>query len=389
MVRTPVATLPPLDTEHPRVALAYNADRHDLVLSPGEATRLQIPHRRATATMPVTVIVPAYNEAASISATLHSLFGQSVAPAEIIVVDDGSTDGTGDVARALGVTVVRPPANTGSKAGAQTFALGQVRTPFTVAIDADTALAPNGLERLLRAFDDPSVAAACGTVLPQRVRTIWERGRYVEYLFAFTFYKRIQEQYGAPMISSGCFSMYRTEALRRVGGWSTRTLAEDMDLTWTFYEEGYAVRFVDDAVCYPLEPHNFNFMRAQLRRWSHGFVQNVRVHWRRLLDVPFLRSAVAVACWDALIASVAYLVLLPILAIALRNPWLLLGYVIDVPAVLVPVLAGAIPRREVGRALASLPAFFVLRTVNAVFFLGAVWEEWVRGRSLNIYEKGH
>ena len=60
-----------------------------------------------------------------------------------------------------------------------------------------------------------------------------------------------------------------------------------------------------------------------------------------------------------------------------------------VPAVAVPVLAAAAPRREIGRALASLPAFFVLRTVNAVFFLGAVWGEWVRGRSLRVYEKGH
>ena len=371
------------------MTVVSNAERHALVM-PGIADRSRrAPDSQPALTVPVTVIVPAYNEAASIAATLHSLLAQTVTPAAIMVVDDGSTDGTGDIARALGVTVVRPPANTGSKAGAQTFALDLVRTPFTVAIDADTSLAPDGLERLLQAFDDPTVAAACGSVLPQRVRTLWERGRYVEYLFAFTFYKRIQEQYGAPMISSGCFSMYRSEALRRVGGWSTRTLAEDMDLTWTFYEHGYAVRFIDAAICYPLEPHDFTFMRRQLRRWSHGFVQNVRVHWRPLLDVPFLRSAVAVACWDAVIASVVYLLLLPILAIALRNPWLLLGYVIDVPAVLVPVLVGAAPRREVGRALASLPAFFVLRTVNAVFFLGAVWSEWVRGRSWHVYEKGH
>jgi hypothetical protein len=69
-------------------------------------------------------------------------------------------------------------------------------------------------------------------------------------------------------------------------------------------------------------------------------------------------------------------------------PWLLLGYVIDAPAVLVPVLTGATPRREVGRALASFPAFFILRTVNAVFFLKAVCAEIV-GRSFTIYEKGH
>ena len=340
-------------------------------------------------TVPVTVIVPAYNEAGSIADTIQSLRAQTVTPAEIIVVDDFSSDATGKIARALGVTVIRPPCNTGSKAGAQMFALGRVRSEYTMAIDADTALAPDAIERLLVAFKDPRVAAACGTVIPRHVRTLWERGRYVEYLFAFTFYKSIQDQYGAPLISSGCFSLYRTEPLRAAGGWSTRTLAEDMDLTWTLYQRGHAVRFIAGAVCYPIEPHDFRFMSAQLRRWSHGFVQNVRLHWRFLLEVPFLRSAVAVSCWDALVASLVYLVVLPLAAIVFRNPWLLLGYIIDVPAVLVPVIAGAAPRREVGRALASLPAFFVLRTVNSMFFLMAIWNELIRGRSLRVYEKGH
>ena len=118
-------------------------------------------------------------------------------------------------------------------------------------------------------------------------------------------------------------------------------------------------------------------------------MQNVKLHWRGLLDVPYLRSAVAVSFWDATIAAAVYLVALPIFALLLRNPWVLLGYVIDAPAVLVPVLAGAVRRREVGRALASVPAFFVLRTVNALFFLRAALAEFVLGRSLHVYEKGH
>jgi biofilm PGA synthesis N-glycosyltransferase PgaC len=338
---------------------------------------------------PVTVIVPAYNEGATVADTLESLQAQTRPPAEIIVVDDCSTDETAEVARAHGVTVLTPPANTGSKAGAQTFALPYVRTPLAMAIDADTTLAPDAIERLLPALEDPGVAAACGFVLPRRVRSVWERGRYIEYLFAFTFYKQVQDYYGKPLISSGCFSMYRTDALRALGGWSNRTLAEDMDLTWSFYREGRGVRFVPEAISYPIEPHNFRFLSRQLRRWSHGFVQNVKLHWRDVLDVPFLRSSVAVAFWDALVASLVYLFLLPVLAVALDAPWLLLGYVIDVPAVMVPVLAGAIPRRELPLALMSLPAFFVLRTVNGAFFLQAAWAELFTGRSLRVYEKGH
>src|SRR2546427_2801474 len=248
---------------------------------------------------PVTVLVPAYNEAKSIADTILSLRAQTAPPREIIVVDDCSTDGTGDVARAFGVTVVRPPSNTGSKAGAQTFGLRSVRTPLTVAIDADTVLAPDAIERLLPAFDEAGVAAACGFVLPKRVRSVWERGRYIEYLFAFTYYKQLQDYYGKPLISSGCFSMYRTAILRAHGGWSSRTLAEDVDLTWSLYQAGHEVRFVPEAVCYPIEPRSFTLMGKQLRRWSHGFVQNVKLHWRGLLTVPYLRSAVAVGVWGA------------------------------------------------------------------------------------------
>lgn len=352
-----------------------------------QRTRLQRPAGPGVA--PVTVLIPAYNEAASIADTIRSLRAQTVQVAEIIVIDDCSTDDTAAVAQALGVRVMRPPVNTGSKAGAQNFALQFVETPFTMAIDADTSLAPDAIEQLMPALDDVNVAAACGFVVPRHVRSVWERGRYVEYLFAFTFYKQVQEFYDKPLISSGCFSVYRTEVLREQGGWGTRTLAEDMDLTWSFYQAGRGVRFVPEAVCYPIEPHDYGFMSKQLRRWSHGFVQNVKLHWRGLVHVPFLRSAVAVSLWDATLATIVYFFLIPLLAIAFGNPWLLLGYLIDLPAVAVPVLAGAWRRGETMKALASLPAFIVLRVVNAMFFLRAAWMELVLRRSFRVYEKGH
>jgi poly-beta-1,6-N-acetyl-D-glucosamine synthase len=338
--------------------------------------------------MDLTVLIPAYNEADSIADSIRSLQQQTVVPEEIIAIDDCSTDATAEIASALGVRVLRPPQNTGSKAGAQSFALQSVRTEMVMALDADTTLAPDAVELLKPALADSDVAAACGSVLPRYARTLWERGRYVEYLLAFGFFKRVQDQYGRPLISSGCFSIYRTEELRALGGWSTRTMAEDMDLTWTMYEAGKKVRFLPTALSYPIEPHNFGFMSKQLRRWSHGFIQNVRLHRRSLLRLGYLRSIVAVAFWDAVLASLAYLVLIPILAIAI-DPLIFLAYLIDAPVVMVPVLWLAAERGEVRRALASLPSFFVLRIVNGAFMLRALWDELIAGRSLLVYEKGH
>lgn len=338
----------------------------------------------------LTIIIPAYNEAASIRDTIVSLQVQTVRPKEIIVVDDCSSDNTAAIARSCGVTVLRPPVNTGSKAGAQNFALKSVRTTFTMAIDADTIVAPDGIEKLLAACSrKKTVAAACGFVLPRHVRSVWERGRYIEYLFAFTFYKPIQNYFGKPLISSGCFSVYRTAVLKEMGGWPSRTMAEDMDLTWSFYQKGYGVEFVPTAICYPIEPENFIFMRKQLMRWSHGFVQNVVQHWRGVMRIPYLRSAIAVSVWDATIASFVYLAVLPILAIIFRQPLFILGYVIDAPVIFIPVLVNAIQRKEVGKMLVSFPSFFILRFINGIFILEAFWSEILMGRRMSVYEKGH
>jgi biofilm PGA synthesis N-glycosyltransferase PgaC len=148
------------------------------------------------------------------------------------------------------------------------------------------------------------------------------------------------------------------------------------------------VRFIPGAVSYPIEPHDREFMGKQLKRWSHGFLQNVRLHWRGILGQPFLRSIVAVALWDSLIASIAMLVILPLLAV-LVDPRFLLVYVLDVPAVLLPALAVAIRPHEVGRVQTSYPAIVALRDYNATHMLRAMWYEIVRRQPLLVNEKGH
>ncbi len=356
--------------------------------APQSPTEEHVRRDRARRKTGLSVLIPAYNEASFIGDTIRSIRAQTIQPDQVIVVDDCSTDGTGDVARSLGVEVVRTPRNSGCKASALNFGLAHITGEFTLAIDADTTLAPDALKRLMPAFEDSIVVGACGFVLPRHVRTIWERGRYIEYLFAFGLYKPIQDYYERPLLASGCFAVYRTEPLRDVGGWPRRTVAEDMDLTWVMYINGWRVRFVPEAVCYPVEPHNLAFLSKQLRRWSCGFFQTLKVHWKEVTHIPFLRTVVAIGAWDASIAAIALLVALPLLAL-LVSPLFLIAYFIDLPAVLVPVLYRAHQRGEVKRALASLPGFFVLRFVNAWFVLVALWREVLWGKRLNGFQKGH
>lgn len=366
----------------------------DIELYAGQKTDTRERRERLLKDRPgLTVLIPAYNEAGFVADTLRSVQRQTTLPTRIIVVDDCSTDGTGDVARAcetpeIEFSVVRPEKNAGSKSSALNFGMTFVDTEYTLVIDADTTLAPDAIEKLMANFDSPKVACVTGMVLPRHVRTMWERGRYVEYLYAFTFYKPIQDYYGKPLIASGCFSAFRTDVLRRAGGWSMRTVGEDMDLTWSIYGMGYAVRFALDAVSYPVEPHSFHFLHKQLKRWSAGFVQCVRVHWKGALEVPYLRSMVAVALWDALQAVLGLFLIIPLLAIFV-HPLFLLGYVLDLPTIAIPVLYTAYRRGEMLQALKSFPAFWIMRFVNSVYVLQAFWNEFVMRKKLEKFEKGH
>jgi biofilm PGA synthesis N-glycosyltransferase PgaC len=337
----------------------------------------------------VTVLIPAYNEAQHLERTIHSVQMQTHPANEIIVVDDCSTDDTGEIASKMGVTVLRPPQNTGSKARAQNYALPSVTTEYTVAIDADTALQKDALEEMVKAIDRPEISAACSFVLPGVVETIWERGRFIEYMFAFTFYKKIQETFGKPLICSGCFSIYRTDTLKAFGGWPTRTLAEDMDLTWSYYSNNKQVTYTDKAFCYPLEPHNLNFLSKQLKRWSHGFVQNVILHWNDWLHTPVLREQVLVGLADATITGILYLVF-PLLFILLGNPLLMVYlYVSDWMFITLPVVWKGYKLKLLKKCLSSLPFYFILRIVNSIYFFQAIISELILNKSFTIYEKGH
>ena len=336
----------------------------------------------------VSVIIPAYNEESSIERTIDSVLHQTRKPEEIIVIDDHSTDATGKLAEKMGARVLRPPKNTGSKAKAQNYALPHVKTDLTVAIDADTALHENALEEMMEVMKKNDVAAASGFVLPGKIDSVWERGRFIEYMFAFTFYKEIQEWYGKPLISSGCFSIYRTDLLKKYGGWPTRTLAEDMDLTWTYYSKGEKVKFVGEAFCYPLEPHDLTFLGKQLKRWSHGFIQNVVLHWRELLKIPVLREQVMVGLADAIITGMLYFMFVPLFLVI--NPVMLFYlFAADWSFIAVPVLWKGYKLKMVRKSLTSLPFYFILRVVNSIYFFKALFSELIFKKSFRTYEKGH
>jgi cellulose synthase/poly-beta-1,6-N-acetylglucosamine synthase-like glycosyltransferase len=336
------------------------------------------------------VIVPAYNEEVHLGDTLASILTQTHVPDQIVVVDDCSTDGTGAVAEAYGAQVARPKQNQGSKARAQNFPLSSLACDIVLTVDADTVLAPSYIERILEAFRNPDTVMAAGCVLPRAARTVWERGRRIEYLFGFHFHRPVQHMVGAPVVCSGCCCAFRLDDLRALGGFPERTLVEDMDLSWTFQRMGRRAEYVASAVAYVLDPKTYRFMRAQVWRWMSGFFQNVALHARYLpKEKPWLAVWVYAAILEILLVPFWYGTCL---WLTWHYGWRGFAWWFDTELALVaiPVILGARHRGEnVLGVLFDLPSVFVVKVLNFVFAWRAMITELVLHRHLNVYEKGH
>lgn len=345
------------------------------------------PNLRATSDLTITVIVPAYNEENHISKTIESIKNQTRRPDRIIVIDDSSTDKTGLIARNMDVDVFVTPQNTGTKAQAQAFGLQFVSTDIVINIDADTILKNDAIERLMSAFSEDDVAAACGFVLPQVIETFWEKARFVEYLFGISVCKAAQDNWNGVLVSSGCFSAFRTNNLRKIGGFPDRSMAEDMDATWLLLEEGMRVKLVNDALCYALDPHNYSTYKNQVERWYRGFLQNIAIHKFRLAKN---RRAFLFALWNLLSGIIFPLTAILTIFLMLKFGNITLGVIaVEIGIIGFSSAFEARKSKKTILAIKSLPNYLIVTYVNGYLFLKSVWLEWIKKERLSSWQKGH
>lgn len=316
----------------------------------------------------ITVMVPAYNEAVDIANTIEGLLNQSRVPDQILVLDDCSTDGTGDIASRYPVEVRRPESNCGSKAIAQNFGLEFVTGTLVLPVDGDTVLSRNYIEEIVPYFEeDPEVAVAAGCVLTQKTTSIWEKGRMMEYLFGFHWYRIIQNFFNSPTVCSGCCTVFRTDLVREFGGFPQRTMVEDIDFTWSQQIAGRKALYIPNIVAYAAEPDSREFLCKQLNRWKSGWFQNVRIHWKDLLkSKKMLALWVALSLYEILMSPIFLAV--PVLLIASGLPvlWVIALLVLgELMFFYPPILYGCVKRGiPWWKPFAWYPSFFVLKLHN-------------------------
>lgn len=276
---------------------------------------------------PVSILVPAYNEQATIAASIRSMLQLSYAEFEIVVVNDGSKDGTMDVLKREFGLLPFPEAyrrqiptaevrqvyrstrypnvrvidkDNGGKADALNAAINVSRYPLVCGVDADSILQRDSLAKVTEPFlRDPTVVAAGGTVrvangcqvsggfltrvgLP---RNFWALFQVVEYLRAFLFGRLGWSAMNGMLIISGAFGVFRKDAVVLAGGYRRDTIGEDMELVVRMHrllrarKQPYRIEFVPDPVCWTEAPEDYRTLKNQRVRWQRGLAESLNANW--------------------------------------------------------------------------------------------------------------
>jgi cellulose synthase/poly-beta-1,6-N-acetylglucosamine synthase-like glycosyltransferase/peptidoglycan/xylan/chitin deacetylase (PgdA/CDA1 family) len=234
---------------------------------------------------PVSVIVPAYNEKEGIEAAVRSLAGGDHPAIEVVVVDDGSTDGTAALVERMGlpnVRVVRVP--NGGKANALNTGIALARHDLIVTVDGDTIFEKDSIRMLVQPFADPSVGAIAGNVKVGNREKMVAAWQHIEYVIGFNLDRRLYEILGCMPTVPGAIGAFRRQALAEVGGISDETLAEDTDVTMALCRAGWKVVYEERAKAWTEAPATLEQLYRQRYRWSYGTMQAMWKHRRALFD---------------------------------------------------------------------------------------------------------
>ncbi len=229
----------------------------------------------------VSVLIPAFNEARVIKASVKRVLQSCNIRLEVIVIDDGSKDETSAiVARSFGddPRVRLLTLENGGKARALNEGLKLASGEIIIALDADTQFETETIARLARWFVDPEIGAVAGNAKVGNRHNLVTRWQAVEYVTAQNLERRALSRFDAIMVVPGAVGAWRRAALAEVGDYPTDTLAEDQDLTIAIQRKGWRIGYDVDAVAWTEAPESFRALSTQRFRWAYGTLQCLWKH---------------------------------------------------------------------------------------------------------------
>ncbi|PBC72143.1 cellulose synthase/poly-beta-1,6-N-acetylglucosamine synthase-like glycosyltransferase [Streptomyces sp. TLI_235] len=329
----------------------------------------------------VTVLIPAHNEADFIATAVKSAFRQTVPPQKVLVIADSCTDDTARIAAECGADVIE--VGFASKPRSLNHALEQVATSHVALLDADGYFASEQVfETCLRVMDERGYGGVCLSVTPHSSTGLFQRSRAVEWAAAHRVSRIVETWHGWVAVLSGSAGVYRADDLRAVGGWSTDSLCEDVELALKMNRHGRPAGFVRGEFVAVRDPSGWREYWAQTHRWASGWAQAIDKHKGLFFRSWGFTKVFGAMMVDSVLLAMGYASLLYHLATGFTEfdavrwfgSWFLVMVAIT--------LTTASLQLGVRRALACYPAYLLVGTLGTAFALWVMFREWVLGRHL-------
>ena len=286
--------------------------------------------------VPITIVVPAYNEEVTVVQTVKSLLTLDYKLYEIVVVDDGSKDTTSQkLIDAYNMHQVRRPLHrsiecqpeefiyesheqkvpltlirkkNGGKADALNMGINAAQYPYFICMDADSVLQYDSLKKLVvPVLEEENVVAVGGTVRPSNDVELFEGKvkkyrlptnilacmQLLEYDRSFLASRILFDKFNGSLIISGAFGMFKKETVIAVGGYDHGTMGEDMELVVKLHSYclankiPYSIKYATDAVCWTQVPEKLGDLKKQRKRWHLGLFQTMWKHKKMMANVKY------------------------------------------------------------------------------------------------------
>jgi cellulose synthase/poly-beta-1,6-N-acetylglucosamine synthase-like glycosyltransferase len=241
----------------------------------------------------VSIIVPVYNEEKVVADSVKSLLDLNYSNYEIIIVNDGSTDKTREVAEQLvgyqkgrysdiKISLIDKP--NGGKSKALNAGIRFSKADFVLCMDGDSQLSPDSLRLAVRHFSNPEIGAVAGNV------KVMNRGKFftdlqaLEYIEGLNMARSAQSFVSLVNIIPGPIGLFRKKAVEGAGYYSSDTFAEDADLTLKILAGGWKIYYEPNSISYTEAPAKLQQLMKQRYRWTRGILQSIRKHKKLMLN---------------------------------------------------------------------------------------------------------
>lgn len=227
----------------------------------------------------VTIIVPSYNEEATVSKTILSLLNLNYPKdkLEIFLIDDGSSDGTWNVFKKFenqpNIKIFRQTKNAG-KHTALNRGLLHTETPFVGCLDADSLVDPEALVRIMSYFEqDSTVMAVAPAVVVNNPKGFIQNAQKIEYHTGI-YFKKMLGFLGAINVTPGPFTIFKKKVFDDLGPYRYAHNTEDMEIAYRMQKNHYKIDNCNDAYVYTNTPYTIKKLFTQRLRWIYGFINN-------------------------------------------------------------------------------------------------------------------